>query len=82
MISMMGLVSPFPLEGDGGGYFLYHLAERAPRTLECKNRPNAPVIGIREGLSVVAEQVEIAVVEPMHEEPITGRELATGPIPS
>ena len=43
----------------------------------CKNRPNASVIGIRVGLSVVAVQVEIAVVVPIHVEPITGRELAT-----
>ena len=50
-------------------------ALRTRRT--CKNRPNAPVIGIRVGLSVVAVQVEIAVVVPIHVEPITGRELAT-----
>ena len=65
------LVSPFLLERDGRGYFL-----------KCKNRPNAPAIGTRAGLSVAAVQAEIAAVVPMHEEPITGRELATGPIPS
>ena len=63
-------------------FLLYHLAVRyavriALRKRICKNRPNAPVIGIRVGLSVVAVQVEIAVVVPIHVEPITGRELAT-----
>ena len=58
-------------QGDGRGYFL-----------KCKNRPNAPVKGIRAGLSIVAEQVETVVAAPTHAEPITGRELATGPIPS
>ena len=52
-------------------FSVYHLAERAPRTLECDNRPNAPVIGIRVGLSVVAAQVETAEAVPTHVEPIT-----------
>ena len=70
-----------PSGGKAGKGLLYHLVRYAVRIALrkriCKNRPNAPVIGIRVGLSVVAVQVEIAVVVPIHVEPITGRELAT-----
>ena len=63
-------------------FLLYHLAVRcamriALRKRICKNRPNASVIGIRVGLSVVAVQVEVTVVVPVDVEAISGRELTT-----
>ena len=42
----------------------------------CDNGTNSAVICIRVGLSVVAVQVEVAVVVPVDVEAISGRELA------
>lgn len=49
--------------------------KRCIQERKSKDRPNAPVIGIDVGLIVIAVQVEITILVPIHVEPVTGGKL-------